>query len=91
MCCPKGLVVDHINHDTYDNRKSNLKICTVDENCKNTKWYKNNKTGEKHIAFSKRDKSYIVSMTVNKKSVYVGSSKKVQEAAEMRNKQLQAV
>lgn len=28
MCAPEGMVVDHLNHDTLDNRKSNLKVTT---------------------------------------------------------------
>lgn len=35
--CPDNLEVDHINHNTFDNRRFNLKVCTHKENMQNYK------------------------------------------------------
>lgn len=41
----KSYSIDHINQDTFDNRKRNLRLVTQQEQCINRKIYKHNKTG----------------------------------------------
>lgn len=40
MDTPEGLETDHMNHDRLDNRRSNLKVCTKQENLSNPGVYR---------------------------------------------------
>ena len=64
--CKKGLQVDHINHNTLDNRRCNLKICTQLENANNKGFYKNNKSGIKGVYFLKDYGYWIAELKYNK-------------------------
>ena len=49
MECPKGKLVDHRNHNGLDNRKQNLRICTMSENMMNRGKTSQNSTGYKGV------------------------------------------
>lgn len=73
MNAPKGMVVDHINHNTLDNRKENLRICTNAENHWNMKVYKNSKSGYKGVHWSNRSRKWLAVIVKNGKHKYLGS------------------
>lgn len=73
--CPNNLMVDHINHDTFDNRSKNLKICTNKENQHNRK----NFEGVKVTKWG-----YQVQMRVKGKLKCFGTYKTLSEAKQVR-------
>lgn len=80
MDCPEGMVVDHIDGNTLNNCKSNLRICTMKENAKNKKPYKN-KTHSKYKGVHKSGNKFELQMNINGKYKYIGTYKTEEEAA----------
>ena len=80
MDCPEGMEVDHINHDTLDNRKSNLKICTRWENQQNLRSKVTTQTG---VYYRNRDNCWVSNITKNKKR-YSKQFKTIEEAVSWR-------
>lgn len=82
MNTPDGFVVDHINGDTSDNRRKNLRICTPKENARNTRKPKRNKTGFKGVVFSgKSKKIFKAQIFVDRQCKHLGYFKTAEEAA----------
>lgn len=67
MNCPNNKVIDHINSDPLDNRKSNLRICTSAENAQNKKVNKNNTSGYRGVCYDKNYNRWTGQVNVNKK------------------------
>lgn len=53
-----------MNHDTLDNRRCNLRACTVAESNCNQKLRRDSSTGFKGVHFDKRNKNYTVYIKV---------------------------
>lgn len=77
----KKIQVDHINHNTLDNRKINLRLCLNGENNRNTLLRKDSITGYKGVSFDKINKKYVAQIKYNKKSYHIGRFKTAREAA----------
>jgi hypothetical protein len=72
MDSPKGMIVDHIDHDPLNNQRSNLRVCSVLENRRNNSVVR--KCGFKGVYI-------IASITVNGKNITLGTFETVEEAA----------
>lgn len=81
--CPKDKVVDHINHNVKDNRKSNLRICNQKENSQNRIITKHGALNEKGITYIKdKDSIYYIVQIGGK---YRGCFKDLEKAKECRD------
>ena len=79
MNAPTGRLVDHINHDTLDNRKSNLRICSKLQNQANRKMSKDNTSGFKGVV--KNGDKWRAQIKVNNKHTHLGSYDTAEAAA----------
>lgn len=79
--------IDHINGDRLDNRKSNLREATCQQNNHNRFQNKVNKTSRyKGVSWNTASAKWVVNICFNKKVHYLGSFENEEIAAETYNK-----
>ena len=83
-CSDPEIDVHHINHVTYDNRKSNLEMCEHYKNIIASKTYSNNTSGRKGVYFDKSRNKWCAHLTVNKKTYNLGRFDTFEEAVAAR-------
>lgn len=69
----KANVVDHINKNGLDNRKSNLRLCSIAQNNCNSARGKNNSSGYVGVCYNKKTGKWVASITKNYKYYTLGS------------------
>lgn len=88
MNFPKDGVVDHINNNTLDNRRENLKIISNANNIRKGKIRTNNTSGytgiKKRMDYTKRP--WYATIRVNYRVVYLGSFKTFGQALDARKR-----
>jgi hypothetical protein len=66
------LTIDHINLNKQDNKISNLRLATDEQQTFNKTKYKNNKCGLKGVFFVKNNNKFRAMATLNKKKIHLG-------------------
>lgn len=75
-----NLLVDHINRYTLDNRKSNLRICTYQQNSFNKSIRIDNTSGITGISFHNINKKWRAKIKYNNLTIHLGYFEDINEA-----------
>jgi hypothetical protein len=81
MNCPNGFEVDHINRNRLDNRKSNLRIVTRQQNMCNKASYAESSSKYKGVSWHSKDRLWHAQIRVNHKINFIGAYEKEEVAA----------
>lgn len=75
-----GKVIDHINGNTLDNRKVNLRVSSHTENIWNQKLRTSNTSGVKGVSWSRRREKWQAQIMVNRKAISLGFYTDIEDA-----------
>jgi hypothetical protein len=79
--CLSGEHGDHINHDTLDNRRGNLRKATPQQNAQNMRPRKGGSSQYKGVSWHKSTNNWQAQIRLGGKEVYLGLYATEQEAA----------
>ena len=77
MKTPKGLVVDHIDHNGLNNQRSNLRNCTLKQNFLN----RNPSSSTGYLGVYKNGKKFVAQKIINGKVKHLGRFSNPKDAA----------
>ena len=81
MNTPENLETDHINRDTLDNQRENLRVVNAHQNQRNTKTSVKNTSGFKGVYWDKKYKKWCARITFYGKRIFGGGYKDIVDAA----------
>lgn len=81
LSAPQELTVDHINSDSLDNRRKNLRLATMAQNLVNRGMNKNNTSGYKGVTWAKEKCKWKAQLKVSRKNLFLGYYVDRKEAA----------
>ena len=81
MIAPEGFVVDHIDGNSLNNRKTNLRICTQAQNIHNSRPRRNRSSKYKGVFWDKVNKKWSTNIRKGDKRIYLGGFDDEIEAA----------
>jgi hypothetical protein len=81
MHAPKGVLVDHINHNGLDNRKRNLRLCTHAQNCYNQQASATGTSKYKGVSWHKSNSKWSARIRCDRKFYNLGEFDNQMEAA----------
>lgn len=80
-----GYEVDHINRDTFDNRRCNLRVCTHQQNQCNQPLQKNNTSGVTGVSFYAPRNKYRARIKIFQHDIHLGYYETFESAVQARN------
>lgn len=79
---PFGMETDHRDGDGLNNRRSNLRTATIEQNRQNARLRIDNRSGAKGVTWSRKEKKWRATIKANKETKRLGYFSKLEDAAE---------